>query len=233
MKRILQFIVMALSCAVAPLGAEPRNSTPEGWEQPDSDEFAWEQLESETSDGAARQKILAGEIVLLDTSTDEAGGSARVMALVNAPAKSIWDVIISCEHAFIFVDGLEACEVLEENGDRALVHQVVKRGWPIPTQDFTFESLREPHTEIRFRLVDGNLKAMDGRWRFIDIEEGLLVDYQVRIQPGIPAPKFIVRRNIRNGMPDLIACIRGLAGGSWSVKQESADLASCPGDHGR
>jgi ribosome-associated toxin RatA of RatAB toxin-antitoxin module len=173
--------------------------------------------------------LLAGEIVAFDTKSDESGASARMQLLVQAPPQAIWNVIISCELAFVFVDGLTHCEVLEEAGDRALVHQVVKRGWPIPTQDFTFESLRQPYSEIEFRLVEGNLKAMEGYWRFTVRPEGTLVDYQVRIQPEIPAPRFIVRRNIRKGMPDLLACVRGLAGGSGEDSRAEADLDRCPG----
>ena len=175
-------------------------------------------------------RLLQGDAVLLDTQDDGSGGSARIQILAHVPARSFWDVIISCNLAFVFVDGLQRCEVIEETGDRALVHQVVKKGWPIPTQDFVFESLREPYDLIRFGLVEGNLKAMEGRWQITEIPEGLLVDYQLQVEPGIPAPRFMVRRNIRKDMPDLVACIRGLAGGSGSQAMSTADLARCPGE---
>jgi ribosome-associated toxin RatA of RatAB toxin-antitoxin module len=175
-------------------------------------------------------RLLAGEVVPHAVESGKAGGSARMQILADAPAEAIWNVIISCEKAFAFVDGLEVCEVLEDSGDRALVHQVVKRGWPIPTQDFIFKSLREPHTEMSFQLVEGNLKVMEGSWRFDEMAEGTLVDYQIRVQPAVAAPKFLVRRNIEKGMPDLLACIRGLAGGSLSEDQAREDLQRCPGE---
>ncbi|NCF62702.1 MAG: hypothetical protein GWP58_07605 [Gammaproteobacteria bacterium] len=174
-------------------------------------------------------RLLNGEALLLDPQTDGAGGSARVQILAHVPARSFWEVIISCDLAFVFVDGLQSCEVIEDTGERALVHQVVKKGWPIPTQDFVFESLREPYDQMRFGLVEGNLKAMEGLWQFTEIPEGLLVDYQLQVEPGVPAPRFMVRRNIRKDMPDLVACIRGLAGGSGSPAMSTADLARCPG----
>ena len=184
---------------------------------------------ADATDPETIDMLLAGEVVAFDTTSDESGGSAHMQILAQAPPQAVWNVIISCELAFAFVDGLTHCEVLEETGDRALVHQVVKRGWPIPTQDFTFESLRQPYSEIVFRLVEGNLKAMEGYWRFTIRPEGTLVDYQVRVQPGIPAPRFIVRRNISKGMPDLLACVRGLAGGSGEESRTQADLDRCPG----
>ena len=175
-------------------------------------------------------RLLRGEAVLLDTESDAAGGAARVQILVHGPARAVWEVITSCELAFVFVDGIQTCEVLEDSGDRAVVHQVVKKGWPVPTQDFKFESLRDPYEEIRFALIEGNLKAMEGSWRFVEIQEGLLVDYRIRVEPGVPAPRFMVRRNIRKGMPDLAACIRGLAGGSGSEAMKAEDLDRCPGE---
>jgi hypothetical protein len=71
---------------------------------------------------------------------------------------------------------------------------------------------------------------MEGTWRFDEDPAGTLVDYAVRIQPGVPAPRFIVRRNVQKGMPDLLACVRGLAGGSGSSRQLESDLDRCPGD---
>lgn len=182
-----------------------------------------------SADTGVPERLEAGEIVAFDTQSDGGGGSARMQMLVRAPARAIWEVIISCELANSFVDGLALCEVIEDSGDRVLVHQVVKRGWPIPRQDYVFESLRDPYRSIEFRLVEGNLKAMEGWWRFETRPEGTLVDYRMQIRPGIPVPRFIVRRNIEKDMPDLLACIRGLAGGSGGERREREDLARCPG----
>lgn len=182
------------------------------------------------SESEAGPLLAHGEIVLLDADSSRSGGSARVQALVQAPAEAVWDVITSCELSFVFVDGLKECAVIEDSGDRAVVHQVVKKGWLIPTQDFIFESLREPFRTIRFNLVEGNLKAMDGRWQFRETSGGLLLDYEIRVRPGLPVPGFIVSWVMRRGMPDLIACIRGLADGSGSVEWRQRDLERCRGE---
>ena len=181
------------------------------------------------SDPLLWERLLAGEIIARETSTDEAGAAGRMLVLVHAPPRAIWEVIVSCELAFAFVNGLEECEVLEETGDRALVHQVVNQSWLIPTYDYEFESLRHPYERIDVRLLEGNLKALDGRWSFQETSEGTIVDYRIRIQPSLPAPQFIVRRNISKGMPAMLACIRGLAGGSGSPVLEQQDLGFCPG----
>ena len=184
---------------------------------------------SEMPDRERLERLGNGEILLLEARTDELGGSARVQAIIHAPAKAAWDVIISCEQTFTFVKGLKNCEIIEDAGNRALIHQVVKTSWLVPTQDFVFESLRDPYHEIKFQLVEGNLKAMQGKWQFTESPDGLLVDYEIRIRPGIPVPAFIVSWVIRRGMPDLIACLRGLADGSGSTERVTEDLGRCQG----
>jgi len=178
---------------------------------------------------AVQGRLRSGEIVTRETDSDAAGASGRMQLLVRAPARAVWDVIVSCELAFAFVQGLQSCEVLGDSGNRVEVHQVVKQSWLIPTYDFVFESLRQPYERIDVRLLDGNLKALEGSWSFRETAEGTLVDYRIRIQPSLPAPRFIVRRNINRGMPDMLACIRGLARGSGSAGLEQQDLGRCPG----
>lgn len=174
-------------------------------------------------------RLLAGEVVARESSGDSSGGSAHMQILVQAPPSAIWGVIVSCELAFRFVDGLRHCEVLEDTGDRALVRQVVDQGWLMPTFDFVFESLRQPWQRIDIRLVEGNLAEMEGSWSFDEVQGGTLVDYAVRLRPQAPVPAFLVRRNISRTMPDQLACVRGLAEGSGSEERRRQDLARCAG----
>ena len=65
---------------------------------------------SSMPDEQTLQRLERGEIILYETRTDDSGGAGRVQALVHAPAADVWAVIISCEQAFLFVDGLKSCE---------------------------------------------------------------------------------------------------------------------------
>lgn len=178
-------------------------------------------------DPALLARLLAGEVVARESSGDSSGGSARMQILVQAPPRAVWSVVVSCELAFQFVAGLRECEVRDDTGERALVRQVVDQGWLLPSFDFVFESLRQPWSRIDFRLVEGNLAAMEGSWRFIETPDGTLVDYEMRLRPQAPVPAFLVRRNIGRTMPDLLACVRGLAGGSGTEERRRRDLARC------
>jgi hypothetical protein len=184
---------------------------------------------SEMPDPETLKRLGNGEILLLDTRKDELGDTVRVQAVFYAPVKAARDIIFSCEQKFTYVKGLKKCEVIEDAGDRVLIHQVVKTSWLAPTMDFVYESLRDPYDRIRFQLVEGNLKVMEGVWKFTEITDGLLVDYELRVQLAIPVPGSIVNNDIRKGMPDLVACIRGLAGGSGSAERVAGDLDRCQG----
>jgi hypothetical protein len=174
-------------------------------------------------------KLLDGKVLVLDFRSEKPGGTVRVRALAQVSAEEVWNVIVSCKRSFVFVNGLQSCEVIEDSGERALVRQVTKQGWPAPTLDFIYESLREPFSNINFSLVQGNLESMEGAWQFINTPNGLLLDYKIRIKPELAVPDFLVSRSLRKSSPDMVACVRGLSGGSGSEKLQSSDLERCPG----
>jgi len=186
--------------------------------------------EAQLPDPETLQRLRAGEVILQTTRTDESGGAARIVIFIQAPVEAIWEVIYSCENAFIFLDGLKLCEVLEQTSEYTITRQVVKKGWLIPKQDYAFRTLREPFKRAEFELVEGNLKVMEGNWQFIVMPGGVVVTHEIRVQPEVPAPRFIVRRLMSKGMLEMMACIRGLAGGSVNPDQETRDLGFCPGE---
>ena len=186
--------------------------------------------EVQLPDPETLQRLKAGEVILENTRTEESGGAARIVIFMQAPVEAIWGIIYSCENAFIFLQGLKLCEVLEQTSEFTVTRQVVKKGLLIPTQDFSFRTVQEPYRHAEFSLVDGNLKVMEGNWDFIVMPDGVVIIHEIRIQPAVPAPRFLVRRLMRKGMPEMIACMRGLAGGSVSAEMKTRDLAMCPGN---
>jgi len=174
-------------------------------------------------------RLRAGEITAESIRTDESGGAARFRIYIDAPVETIWNVIFSCDNAFIFVDGIRECDVLENDGIHTLTRQVVKTSWLLPAQDFTFRTLREPFRRAEIKRVEGSPKEMEASWEFLKFQSGVIVTHKIRIKPGFPVPRFLIRRVMRNNMPDMLACIRALANGSLDEAQRESDTASCPG----
>lgn len=191
-------------------------------------------IDSSVSSQEVMTRLLEGEIIVENVRLSDSGGSIRVQAYVPGDIQKLWDFIASCASLFRYVDGLEACELIsvrkEADADISIVHQVVDKSWLIPKIDYTIEVRRQPMSRVDFKLVQGDLKAMEGGWRFITVNDGAgtLVTHEIRVQPSIPAPRWLIRRSMRKDIPDMLACLRGLTG-DQSLTDQSSDLKHCPG----
>lgn len=185
-----------------------------------------------TADGAEVAGLKRGEILAETIHTEKSGGAARVTALFHTDVDTIWNTIGYCKYEFIYVRGLESCGVLIPGLQLTRKHHRVKNSWYSPTLDFTFEAKRTTPTHGEFRLVEGDLKAMEGQWDFQALAggDGFVVTHEIRIQPKIPAPRWLVRRVLKSDLPDMMACIRGLAQASGDDELLADDLGRCPGD---
>jgi hypothetical protein len=181
-------------------------------------------------DEGTMMRLRAGEVVPEQETSRRSGASVSILVFIHAPVGRIWGIIISCGYARAFVAGLEFCQVLEERGDYALTRQIVNKGWMTPRLDYTFETVREPYRHMSFRLVRGNLKTLRGSWAVAAFPDGVLVRHVLVLQPLLPAPRWLVRRNLNKDLPDMLRCIRGLANGSGTPAALDADRQSCPGE---
>ena len=179
---------------------------------------------------ASLEKLRAGEWIVESDSTEDHWAAAWVVVFIPAPLERIWNTIINCRDAFVFVDGLEFCEVLEERGDFARTRQVLDKGWTVPQLDLTFETYREPYEYMDFNMVEGNLKIMKGSWDFRRLEDGTLVRYSLIIQPKFPAPRWLVRRNMKKDLPRMMRCIRSLVIDDPPNEEILQDRQQCPGE---
>ncbi len=180
--------------------------------------------------GPDLELLRAGEVLVENTNLDETGGSARVQALFEAPVELLWEVLGDCDSNYRFVDGLLECEVLESTATRALTRQSVKKHLLAPRMDYEFATTRQPHAWIVIQLVSGDLQALDASWRFDPMPggTGLLVTHQVRVQPKMPVPSWLVRRALRKDLGDMVACLRSLVSGSGSDERRQEDEKRCP-----
>lgn len=190
-------------------------------------------IRSGVSSDEAMAHLRSGAILIENIDTSESGGSVRVQALVNGDMNRLWFFLASCDSAFYYVEGLKKCEVRSvEHTDIADITQLaqsVKKSWIIPRMDYVIEVRRQPMTRVDFELVEGDLKAMRGGWRFLPLEgeEQFLITHEIRVRPSFPVPRWLIRRSMRKDLPDMLACLRGLVDGSVQVDRLE-DLERCP-----
>jgi ribosome-associated toxin RatA of RatAB toxin-antitoxin module len=181
------------------------------------------------TDAEKMSRLRSGDILHEYTRMDESGGAIRAEILIRTKVEDIRAILRGCGKAFIFVDGMEQCEIVERTDTHTLIRQQVDTGLLAPTLRYTYESKNLAYPRMDFKLVEGNLRALEGGWEFVDVQEGVLVTYKMRVQPGFPIPRFLVRMSLRRMIPDMLACIRGLVDGSGSSSQNLKDLDRCPG----
>jgi hypothetical protein len=113
-----------------------------------------------------------------------------------------------------------------------MIRHRIRNSWYTPTLDFTFEANREPGGNGQARLIDGNLRVLEGEWKLFPLtdDNSIIVVHEIRIQTRIPVPKWLVRRTLKKDLPAMLACIRGLARASGGKIHIENDLKQCPGD---
>lgn len=177
-------------------------------------------------------RLQRGEILLQTIHEEKSGAAARVSALFHASADVVWEIIGYCKYQVIYVQGMSYCEMLSGDQYHMIMRHRIRSSWYTPTMDFTFEAKRDASGYGVAHLVDGDLKVMEGSWKLspFAVDGGLLVVHESRIKPAIPAPKWLIRRSLQKDLPDMLACIRGLAGASGNDSRIEADLKQCPGE---
>lgn len=186
----------------------------------------------ESSVADAHGRLKAGDVLFEIIDGDQEGAAARVTALLMSDKESIWNIIGYCRYALIYVRGLKHCEMLQADGRYMVQHHRLKHSWYAPTLDFIFEARREAYEFGDARLVSGNLKVFEASWKLSSSEDGggVVVIHEFRIKPKMPAPGWLIRRGLKNDLPDMLACIRGLAGASITAEDAGKDLGRCPGE---
>lgn len=213
-------LTVVLSCLLA-LGLGARPGAAEDWPPPPG---------PAQTDQASLERLQAGEILVDNTLMDASGGAARVRAWFHGPATAPWDLLGDCAANVRFVAGLRDCELLEVSERQAVTRQVVKKHWLTPRLEYRFETRREPHDWVMIRLLDGNLRALSGSWRFDPAPGGdaVLVSHEIHVRPAMPVPRWLVRRTLRRDIGDMVACLRAEAGASGSPRQTALDRRRCP-----
>jgi len=173
-----------------------------------------------------------GEILMQTIHADKPGAAARVTALMHTGADQVWRILGHCKYELIYVKGLKLCELLSGDQFQMTLRHQVRTSWYTPTQDFVFAASRDSTGTGMAKLVSGDLRVFDAQWKIdqIPAEGSVIVVHEIRVQPKLPAPKWLIRRTFHNDLPDMMACIRGLADASGSDHHIQRDLKRCPGD---
>lgn len=183
-----------------------------------------------TPDASTLSRLEAGEVLVSNTLLDQAGGAAVAQAIFYTELAGLWAVLGDCAANYRFVRGLRDCEILREDPASALTRQSLKPYALLPRFDYTFETLREPYAWILIRLQSGDLRVLEGSWRFDPLpgSGGILITHQIRIQPRMMVPRWLARKTVDRDLNRMISCLRWETRAWPDPRQLGLDREQCP-----
>jgi ribosome-associated toxin RatA of RatAB toxin-antitoxin module len=142
--------------------------------------------------------------VKVDVRGTEVHVEAR--ALVQAPAELVWETISDYERLPQFVPGIQSTRVLERRDNVVLVELHGSAGFlfiRIPV-DAVVESVENRPHAMEARLVRGNLRKLDGRYRIVEGAPGEPVElgWQGVIEPAKRLPPLVGPLIMRANLTD-------------------------------
>jgi ribosome-associated toxin RatA of RatAB toxin-antitoxin module len=105
----------------------------------------------------------------------------------------VWRVLTDYENLQRFVPGMQSSRIVSGRGEPLLLEQKGESGvlffkLTTTTVSRIFET---PESEIRFDLVSGNLKRMQGSWTLTPHDHAISVGYRAELVPEFDVPPLI------------------------------------------
>lgn len=128
-------------------------------------------------------------------------------AVLVAPLPLIWETLTDYNRLSTFVPGMHVSRIIERRGSVVIVKQSGEAGFLIFKRpiDVVVESLEKPPHVIQIRVLSGNLKKLDGRYR-IEPEPILPGTFVLRwsglIEPDVALPPLIGVPILRSNIAD-------------------------------
>jgi len=176
------------------------------------DEQEWKRLEQ-------------GEVLVADTSATGPDGLKRLrgtaVAIIDTPPQQVWDTIMDHDRFGEFMPSVEACSIVEDNGQTRVVSYRLKIAWTEITYFLRLQYNPEtwhvdgaldksrPH-KIADTHCTWDLKPLDGGTR-------TQVSYSVYLDSGRFIPTFVERFLSKRQLPTVLENVRNRAvsGGTW------------------
>jgi uncharacterized membrane protein len=161
--------------------------------------------------------LQGGEAILLCDEKDAIKrGTKYALAaiIIESPVKPVWNVVCDKEAAVAYMKNLKSAKVLEQGREDGLKFQVVEQEvkpslFPV-TYTYSLKHVMQPYSKINFRRVSGEMKEVEGSWRFLPLEGGtkMMLVYELQVTPGKLIPGFVMRSSLRKGLPEALTSVR-------------------------
>ncbi|MEM8953667.1 MAG: SRPBCC family protein [Verrucomicrobiota bacterium] len=156
--------------------------------------------------------LQTGEVVIIEQDDGKENGPQHVVAgiLIDAPVKVVWDAIADKEGAPEYVENLKSAKILKNHPDYQLIEQKMKLSFLLPAFTYVVRHTPTPHSRVDFVRESGDLKHIEGYWRFIPVAEGkkTVLIYSLFVDPGMLIPQAIIRGSMKKSLPEVLMILQ-------------------------
>lgn len=106
--------------------------------------------------------------------------------LIKAPLKTAWSVLTDYDNFKNFLPNVVSSQVIESNGNKKVFDQVnmIQAFIFTKTIRFRIASTETYPQQIAFKMLEGDVKSLEGVWELKVISNQVLIEHQVNIDPG-------------------------------------------------
>ena len=165
------------------------------------------QSQNDTSNEDQQEmRALPGDAPLVELQKLKQGGYHLIASVqIKANVQIVWDVLKDCGQALRYVPGMNRCKVLESGPDYDVASHRVKRYRLLPAMDYVFRSDYTPYEKVDVKLLEGDLRKLEGQWRFQSCgERCTTLSYDFRVEAGWLVPTNLERRALGEDVPEML-----------------------------
>lgn len=161
---------------------------------------------------------LEGGEVIVSAAREGDNGQFVARVLIDAPVAQAWEVLTDYDNFEKFLPNIENSELLSSEDNRRVFEQmnvisVVPSVLEINSRVVIESTEIYPNT-VDFRLVDGDLEALQGVWQLDPVvtgeagKERVLITHQVNIDPGNSSPRGLFFSTYRLVLEDSLVAAK-------------------------
>jgi len=119
-------------------------------------------------------------------------GNYLGQVLTTGNINTAWEVLTDYDNFDRFLPNVASSKIISEQGNRLVFEQINVVDLWLFKQEFRvqLEAIKTKPTKVDFKIVDGDLKKLIGRWQLEEVSPGkILVSHAVTVEPGSDTEK--------------------------------------------
>ncbi len=171
------------------------------------------------STGIAIEELKEGKIVTEEEIVDGRSGGVKAVFWVNAKPEVVFRELSDGGKFSEFMPDI-TLSIVKNAGDNFQDVYYKMHFWFASVEYVLHRIIDRENMEIRWNLLNGKFRRIDGYWKIMAGDGGSIVTYYTDVEPGFYVPHSITVYLTKKGLPELVEAVRKRAesDGKWKKK---------------